>query len=177
MTGRRPGRRTQPLGTTGGTVSRLGAMVRAWRDYRGVSLTELATRAGFGPSGRGYLSKVEHGQLTPGQDKLTSIATALEVSVDDLLLQRLPPGATPLPSGTGDVLTSSSTNVSAPRRRGLRLGSGFVAAPRGREDLLRDILRRTADIEALVAELLRSEQRGEGNETTGILFPESNDSA
>ena len=84
-----PGRREEELETG---VSPLGAAVRAWRRYRGLSVTDLALRAGFGESGRGYISKIEHGKIVRiGMKRLAKIADALEISPTELQAYYLPP--------------------------------------------------------------------------------------
>ena len=56
--------------------------MRVWRDYRGLSLSDLATATGFGTA---YLSQIETGKKSGSIDALTKIAKALRVDVDDLL--------------------------------------------------------------------------------------------
>lgn len=154
MQPRRTGRKALPLGDDGREVSLLGATIRAWREHRQLSTTELAVRAGFGGSGRAYISKVEHGRLTPGDAKLDGIAAALGVTGADLLAHRFPP-ATPTPP------PPAPPDPAARRRRMLRLGSGYPIRAQSRSDVLRTILRRAGEIEQLAAELLREEEKGE----------------
>lgn len=69
----------------------LGTALRAWRRVRGLSVTELAIEAGLGPNGRGYISRIEHGQIRHlGEERLGRIAAALHLERADLLLHRLP---------------------------------------------------------------------------------------
>lgn len=57
--------------------------LRSLREARGWSLDELANRAHIGPS---TISRIETGQRRLALDHLTSLARALDVSVDELLV-------------------------------------------------------------------------------------------
>lgn len=85
------GRRERELEPHRAAEDSLGATLRAWRHVRGLSVTELAVRAGFGPNGRGYISKIEHGHIQrlsgPAQ---AALAHALDLSPLDLQQRRLP---------------------------------------------------------------------------------------
>ncbi len=68
----------------------LGDVVKAWREVRGLSVTELAARAGS-PIGKGYISEVENNKIrTPNDEYLIRIAKALDIPVEYLVLRRLP---------------------------------------------------------------------------------------
>jgi DNA-binding Xre family transcriptional regulator len=56
--------------------------MRVWRDYRGLSLADLARQTGFGTA---YLSQIETGKKNGSVDALTKIAKALKVDVDDII--------------------------------------------------------------------------------------------
>jgi transcriptional regulator with XRE-family HTH domain len=85
------GRKERELELPVSFESTLGAAIRAWRRYRGLSVTDLAMRAGFGHNGRGYISKIEHNQIKRlGNEAITSIAQALNLSPLDLQQLRLP---------------------------------------------------------------------------------------
>jgi predicted transcriptional regulator len=56
--------------------------IRVWREYRGISVKELAEKTGFTPS---YLSQVETGKRAGTVDTLKKIADALRVKIDDLV--------------------------------------------------------------------------------------------
>ena len=56
--------------------------LEVWREYRGITQTELATQAGIGKS---YLSQIEAGKKTGSARVLQALVTALNVDVDDLL--------------------------------------------------------------------------------------------
>jgi transcriptional regulator with XRE-family HTH domain len=80
------GRKERELPGGDRPASWLGATLRDWRRRRSLTVTELAVRAGFGPSGRGYVSKIEHGKIErPHEDHLRRIAAALEVDAEELL--------------------------------------------------------------------------------------------
>lgn len=56
--------------------------IRVWREHRGLSARELAARAGISAA---YLSQIETGAREGGVDSLKHIASALNVSLDDLV--------------------------------------------------------------------------------------------
>lgn len=59
-----------------------GSRLRRLREERGWSISRLAQRSGVTQS---YLSQIESGKRqTPGMDTLTSLARALETTMDDL---------------------------------------------------------------------------------------------
>lgn len=69
----------------------LGQVVRAWREERGMKLTDLAKQAGR-PITKGYISSLEHGKIKqPGDTHLVHLASTLGISVEDILLRRMPP--------------------------------------------------------------------------------------
>lgn len=116
------GRKEEALGATGRAVTPLGRTLRAWRRYHQFSVTDLAERAGFGPTGRAYISKIEHGHIKKlGAARLRCIADALGMSSADLLAYRLPPRAESLldkvlaPQAVETVLKATS-----PRRPDIR---------------------------------------------------------
>src|SRR5947207_11601196 len=70
--------------------NKLGDVVRAWREARGLTVTELAARAGE-PISKGYISEVENNKIRqPNDEYLTRIAKALDIPVEYLVLRRLP---------------------------------------------------------------------------------------
>lgn len=90
------GRRDEDLGSDGRPISQLGATIRAWRKYRGLSGTELAVRAGLGETGRSYISQIEHGYIQQvGEQHLLRLASVLDVPADDILAWKSPPPAPP----------------------------------------------------------------------------------
>ena len=56
--------------------------IRAWREYRQITIRELAKRAGITSS---YLSQIETGKRNPTIDTLKSIAEALGIDVEVLI--------------------------------------------------------------------------------------------
>ncbi len=85
------GRREKELVSHSPAENELGTAIRAWRRFRGLSVTELAIAAGFGINGRGYISRIEHSQIRHlGEERLNRIAAALELQSADLLLHRMP---------------------------------------------------------------------------------------
>ncbi len=57
-------------------------LIRVWRQYRGLTLEQLAERAGTSKS---YLSQIESGARTGGIGKLQRIAAALSLTLDDIV--------------------------------------------------------------------------------------------
>lgn len=57
--------------------------IRVWREYRGLSQIELATRVGISPS---YLSQLEAGKRDGTIEVLSAIASELDISLDDLVV-------------------------------------------------------------------------------------------
>lgn len=56
--------------------------VRVWREHRGLTASALAERAGLA---QGYVSQVETGKRAGTVDTMKKIASALGVSIDDLV--------------------------------------------------------------------------------------------
>ncbi len=68
----------------------IGEVVRAWREARELSVTELAERSGS-PITKGYISQLEHNKVRqPSDDHLVRIAAALRIPVLFLVTRRLP---------------------------------------------------------------------------------------
>jgi len=57
-------------------------LVLVWRQYRGLTLEQLAERAG---TSKGYLSQIETGKRVGTVDKLQKIAAALNLTLDDIV--------------------------------------------------------------------------------------------
>src|SRR5205085_4052446 len=68
----------------------LGDVIKAWREARGLTVTELAARAGE-PISKGYISEVENNKIRkPNDEYLIRIAAALDIPIEYLVLRRLP---------------------------------------------------------------------------------------
>jgi transcriptional regulator with XRE-family HTH domain len=66
----------------------IGDVVREWRRYRQISLTEFSKRT---KRSKGYISELEHNKIdNPKLDKLKRIAAALGISVRDIVSRRMP---------------------------------------------------------------------------------------
>ncbi len=73
-------------------ASQLGQTMRALRDERGLTLSELARQAGIS---KAYLSQIETGQVeSPSAKTLFNIASSLGTTVAALLGEALPANAT-----------------------------------------------------------------------------------
>ncbi|RFB95564.1 transcriptional regulator [Rhizobium leguminosarum bv. trifolii] len=55
--------------------------IKVWREFRGMSVGDLAKRAGIGT---GHLSQIEKGERDGSFEAIKKIAAALNISVDDL---------------------------------------------------------------------------------------------
>ncbi len=85
------GRKERELELPVSSENSLGATIRAWRHFRGLTVTELAVRAGFGKNGRGYISKIEHHVIKRlSGESLTAIAGALDLSPGNLQQSKMP---------------------------------------------------------------------------------------
>lgn len=66
----------------------IGAVVRAWREERGISVTELAKRGGIT---KGYISELEHDKIhMPNEERLQVIANALGIPFLAIQNRQLP---------------------------------------------------------------------------------------
>ena len=78
----------------------LGRRLKAWRDFRGLTQADVERRGGLAHNA---VSRIETGIVSPKLATLERIATALELSVEELHLKMPPPGAT-FASDKGDIL-------------------------------------------------------------------------
>lgn len=58
--------------------------IKVWRDYRQLTQQQLAEAAGISTP---YLSQIETGKRTGSTEVLTSIAKALKVTLDEIVIQ------------------------------------------------------------------------------------------
>jgi DNA-binding XRE family transcriptional regulator len=58
--------------------------IRVWREYRGITQQQLAETAGISPP---YLSQIENNRRSGTMEVLIAIANALNVSLDDIVIQ------------------------------------------------------------------------------------------
>ena len=71
----------------------IGAVVRAWREWHGCSVTELA-RVGGPPLTKGYISELERDKIHHPKDRqLALLANALRIPVLYLITRHLPDAA------------------------------------------------------------------------------------
>ena len=76
----------------------IGERVKRWREEKGISAAELARRAGIS---KGYLSELENDRVNsprPSADVLYRLATALDVTVADLLGKKVQPADREVPA-------------------------------------------------------------------------------
>lgn len=89
----------------------LGDVVRQWRIARGRSSAEFAGHAGLS---RSYVSEVEHNRIKqPRKEKLQALAKALDLSVFDLVIRRMP----------GERADRADTSVRQAQTRGSEIAS------------------------------------------------------
>lgn len=79
--------RERSAGNAGALVEVVAANIRALRGQRGLSLTELAHKAGVG---KATLSNLESGNANPSIETLWAVAAALGVSFSQLIEPRAP---------------------------------------------------------------------------------------
>jgi transcriptional regulator with XRE-family HTH domain len=143
----------------------IGAVVRAWREAKELSVTEFAERAGR-PVTKSYLSELENGKIqNPGAVHLERIASTLGIPVLYLVARWLPDQVAEV--SEGEVEGNVDMLQPSPRR-----GFGFRAPDlsethtEGRVEQLKEILteiaeitRRIEEIRRVVEEIIRSEER------------------
>lgn len=81
----------------------LGLKLKSLRQDRGLSLTGLAKAAELSVS---YLSEIEKGRKYPKPDKLIGLASALGISYDELVSQRVQPALDPIKEVLGSRFLS-----------------------------------------------------------------------
>ena len=69
----------------------VGEVIKVWREFRDLSVTELAENTGLT---KGYISQLEHNKIKrPNDHHLAKLAGALEIEVWDIIARRMPTGA------------------------------------------------------------------------------------
>ena len=58
--------------------------IRMWREYRGMTRQQVAEKAGIS---KPYLSQLESGQRRGTTEVLSAVASALDVSLEDLVIE------------------------------------------------------------------------------------------
>jgi transcriptional regulator with XRE-family HTH domain len=103
------GRPEEELRIDGKHTTSLGASLRAWRRYRGLTVTDLAVRMGLGEKGRSYISQVEHGYIQRlSEHNLQVIVNVLGIDRSDLLECKVP---LPTPEGSQPLFIPSDQSV------------------------------------------------------------------
>jgi transcriptional regulator with XRE-family HTH domain len=97
------------------TGAELGAVIRARRKARGLTILALAGKAGID---RAYLSKIEYGYCTPGWGKVSDLAEVLNVPMsvlareaEDLRAERLRRSLLPQPAERRRQATRERTST------------------------------------------------------------------
>ncbi|GLZ35119.1 XRE family transcriptional regulator [Lentzea sp. NBRC 105346] len=91
----------------------LGTNIRAVREQRGLSLSELARRSKIA---KGTLSQLENGTGNPTIETVFSLSNALDVPVSELLTERTPPDVVLIRAQDVDVLSSNAVDLRLMRR-------------------------------------------------------------
>lgn len=91
----------------------LGANIRAFREQRGLSLSELARRSSIA---KGTLSQLESGAGNPTIDTVFSLSNALDVPVSELLTEKTPPEVVLVRAKDVEVLSSNAVDLRLMRR-------------------------------------------------------------
>ena len=118
----------------------VGEVIRNWREFRGLSITELAEMAKLS---KGYISQVENDKIKrPSDQQLAKLAGALEIEVWDIIARRMPGNqATTKGPTTSDTKNKEGVSQDSP----LPFEAGAFYYPQ--ED--------DSDIEAVVEDLRR----------------------
>ena len=106
------------------------ARLRARREEKGMSIRSLAQRIGVSPS---LVSQIETGKVNPSVGTLVAITTELELSLDVLFADVVPPAATP-----GAGLDDGTPVLRTDERPALELETGvtwYRLTPRHEEDV------------------------------------------
>lgn len=91
----------------------LGANIRAFREQRGLSLSELARRSSIA---KGTLSQLESGAGNPTIETVFSLSNALDVPVSELVTERQPPDVVLVRARDVEVLSSNAVDLRLMRR-------------------------------------------------------------
>ncbi|HEX8868743.1 MAG TPA: XRE family transcriptional regulator [Lentzea sp.] len=91
----------------------LGANIRAIREQRGWSLSELARRSSIA---KGTLSQLESGTGNPTIETVFSLSNALDVPVSSLVTERTPPDVVLVRARDVEVLSSNAVDLRLMRR-------------------------------------------------------------
>ena len=121
-------------------IPTIGDVVREWRRYRQISLTDFCQQTELSKS---YVSELEHNKIdNPKQDKLERLALALGISIMDIVSRQMPPGI-----GGGD-----DNNVGQPAARVAPVQQ-LPAVARIDGAVLQQILTQLQELKAVVAQL------------------------
>jgi transcriptional regulator with XRE-family HTH domain len=95
-------------------IPTIGDVVREWRQYLQISLTEFSQKTKLS---KGYISELEHNKIAnPKKDKLKQLSAALGLTEMDIVSRRMPPkdgGAVPTTSSKQGLAGQGNQQVSA----------------------------------------------------------------
>lgn len=125
-----------------------GEVVKAWREHRGMSVTDLAERSGLS---QGHISEIERGKIDlPRKPARERLAQALQIDVQVLYTRRLP----------SDVEEQHSGETTG--REDFIFPSPVRTQHRDEEELLRRISVRIDELRTLVDVLIRERDHNHG---------------
>jgi transcriptional regulator with XRE-family HTH domain len=128
-------------------VPSIGDVVRQWRTFRKLNLTEFAKKAGLS---KGYVSGLENNKIeNPTPPNLEKLANGIEISVLELLARRLP-------GNSAEETASASTAPALDDTGDFTFASPLRTAQRGSKDKeqLRQILAHVDELRAMIMTLI-----------------------
>jgi transcriptional regulator with XRE-family HTH domain len=163
-------------------IPAIGDVVREWRQYRQISLTEFSQQAKLT---KGYISELEHNKIdNPKPDKLERMAAALGISALDIVSRRMPSDN----SGAGTTSSLQQSAVGQPTQKvsspSTRLNTPLPTPPKeilmhrlamlkekveAAEKNLRDTREEVLEIEALAVNIFGEEESHAPTPSTGSV--------
>ena len=147
------------------TVS-IGEVVKAWRTLHRLTLAELAQRCDSTIT-KGYLSQLENSRIEqPNDEHMLSIAKALDIPVEYLVIRRLPTEQDTQEKRTNSVQSvphsSEQSSATLAEAEGFTFGSPIVAPRReepSEEEELLQILTELDELRNRVKKLLARKKK------------------
>jgi transcriptional regulator with XRE-family HTH domain len=137
--------------------SSIGEVVKAWRETRNLTMTELAQRSGATIT-KGYISQLEHNKVRqPSDDHLVRIAAALNIPVLYLVTRQLPDEISVNEQKEIEVEEASSGVATAEQEGGFTFGSPLPLPGQNQmeeEEELQEILAQLDELRRRVKRLI-----------------------
>jgi transcriptional regulator with XRE-family HTH domain len=146
-------------------IPSIGDVVRRWRTFHKLNVTEFAKRAGLT---KGYVSELENNKIdNPTPPNLEKLAAAIGISVLELHARKMPPPAretegVPQPTSTvtiqqnesdGDGIEGADFSFASPLKSSTRLSD---------KEQLRRILAHVNDLREMIEQLIREKGQDHG---------------